>query len=208
MHPQGCHIAFPAAAPDFIGQIGMGQHLSHILGKQAQQLILGGRQLYGGALQIGAARSIVNQEAAVPEGGLSRSVFLSGQPPLGNPQPGQKLRHGKGLGQVIVRARIQGGDFVPVLTAGTDDNNGHLGPGPDPADDLHPIHIRQSQIQQHNVRLPGGSGGNGGFSVRSRKEAVIVGFECGGNQVPDGSVILHHQNQWLIHGLPPPRMGL
>ena len=67
MHPQGCHIAFPAAAPDFIGQIGMGQHLSHILGKQAQQLILGRRQLYRGAVQVGATGPIVNQQAAILE---------------------------------------------------------------------------------------------------------------------------------------------
>ena len=36
VYPQGGHVAFPAAAPDLVGQIGVGQHLAHILCEQTQ----------------------------------------------------------------------------------------------------------------------------------------------------------------------------
>lgn len=45
MYPQGCHVAFPGASPYFVGQIGVGQHLACVPGKQTQQLVFRGRQL-------------------------------------------------------------------------------------------------------------------------------------------------------------------
>ena len=45
MHPLRCHMALPGAAPDLIGQIGVGQHFACVLCKQAQKLVLCGRQL-------------------------------------------------------------------------------------------------------------------------------------------------------------------
>ena len=43
--PKEGHIIFPAPPPDILGDEGMGQHLAHIFGKQAQQLLFGGRQM-------------------------------------------------------------------------------------------------------------------------------------------------------------------
>ncbi len=45
-------------------------------------------------------------------------ALLRDQPPLSDPQTGQQLFHGKGLGQVIVRAGVQRPDFIRIPRCG------------------------------------------------------------------------------------------
>ena len=67
MYPQGCHVALPRASPYFIGQIGVGQHFAHILGKQAQQLLFRGSQLQHFTLQKCTACTIINGQISIAE---------------------------------------------------------------------------------------------------------------------------------------------
>ena len=80
VHPKGCHVAFPAAAPDFVGEVGVGQHLAHILGQQTQQLIFRWCQFQCGFPQIGATRAVINGQAAVVKNSLPGFAFLCGKP--------------------------------------------------------------------------------------------------------------------------------
>ena len=59
-HPQGGDVAFHAVSPDLAGDIGMGEHLAHVLCQQAQKPVLDGRQMHLGATQIRASRGIVD----------------------------------------------------------------------------------------------------------------------------------------------------
>ena len=59
-YPQGSHIVIPTAAPDILCDKGMGQYLANILGQQAQQLILNGRQVQFVLSQISAPPSIIH----------------------------------------------------------------------------------------------------------------------------------------------------
>ena len=61
--------------------------------------------------------------------------------------------HGEGFGQVVVGPGVQCLDFIPVLAAGADDDDGHLGPGAHLGDHLDAVHVGQSQVKQHNIRL-------------------------------------------------------
>ena len=58
-YPQRSHIVIPTAAPDILCDKGMGQYLANILGQQAQQLILNGRQTQFVLSQISASPSII-----------------------------------------------------------------------------------------------------------------------------------------------------
>ena len=67
LFPQCCHkysqrsyIVIPTAAPDILCDKGMGQYLANILGQQAQQLILNGRQVQFVLSQISAPPSIIH----------------------------------------------------------------------------------------------------------------------------------------------------
>ncbi|MNC52408.1 hypothetical protein D3C75_1017530 [compost metagenome] len=86
-----------------------------------------------------------------------------------------------------------------VLHTGADYDNRQIGPGADFADNIHPIQIRQSQVENHDVRLPGGHLDNGRFACVCRHMSVALGIQCSGNQLTDGLIILHHQHKRLIH---------
>ena len=58
-YPQRSHIVIPTAAPDILCDKGMGQYLADILGQQAQQLILNGRQMQFSVLQECAASRVI-----------------------------------------------------------------------------------------------------------------------------------------------------
>ena len=98
------------------------------------------------------------------------------QSPLCHSQPGQQFFHRKGLCQVIIGTGIQRVDLIGVFAPGTDDDDGQIGPGADSVDDLHPVYIRQPQIQQNNIRIMRGRLQNSRFSVCRGQKPVIMGF--------------------------------
>lgn len=59
-YPQRSYIVIPTAAPDILCDKGMGQYLANILGQQAQQLILNGRQVQFVLSQISASPGIIH----------------------------------------------------------------------------------------------------------------------------------------------------
>ena len=70
----------PAAPPYLACYIGMGKHLAHIPGKEAQELILYGSQMHLLARKIGAACGIVYPELSVFKYGASCKSFRCQQP--------------------------------------------------------------------------------------------------------------------------------
>ena len=64
-YPQRSYIVIPTAAPDILCDKGMGQYLSNILGQQAQQLILNGRQVQFVLSKISASTSIIHFQFAI-----------------------------------------------------------------------------------------------------------------------------------------------
>ena len=182
----------------------MGQHPAGILRQQAEQFVLNGGQVQFLAAQPGTARRQVHPERPVlkdrPRALRSRHQR---QPALGGPQPCQQLLHREGLGQVVVCAGVQRLDLVCILTAGAEHQDGQLRPGTHPADHLHPVDIRQAQVQQHDIRVMGRGHHQSGLSVCSGQKFVVVGTQCGGDQAAHRRIILHHQDQWFIHGYPP-----
>ena len=203
-HPQGGDVVLPAVAPDLLGDVGVGEHLAHVLGQQAEQLVLDGREVQLISVQIGAAGGVIDAQAAVDEHRVGVLRAQHGQPPLGDAQPRQQLLHGEGLGEVVVRTAVQRADLVAVLAAGADDDDGHVRPGSNLEDELHAVHVRQAQIQQDHVRIVGGRLKDGLLPRQRLDEAVAVGLERGGNQRAHGLVVLHHQNCILIHATQPP----
>ena len=129
------------------------------------------------AVEIGAAPGVVHPEFSVDKHRTAcrRPRVHNGKPPLGHPKPRQQLLHREGLCQVVVRAGIQSVNLVAVLAAGTDHNDGHIGPGTDILDDLNAVHVRKSQVQQDNVRIVGRSFHNGCFSIGRHQVAVVIG---------------------------------
>ena len=184
----------------------MGQDLSHVVGQETEELVFIRGQVQFFPVQAGASRRIVNGEPAVgKQGGLD---FLQGlhiaQPPLGGAESGQKLIHGKGLGQIVVRPGVQGGYLIVVLASGADDNHGGIGPGTDFENHVHSVHVRKPQVQQDDVRPLGSSGQDTLFSLIRPCIMVIVHLQGSGDEIFHCFVILYNQDGWLIHVRIPP----
>ena len=160
------------------------------------------------AIQKRTARGIVHFQLPVGEHRLGAHVpqLQRSQPPLRHPQAGQQFLHRKGFGQVIVCTSIQGINFIGIFTAGADDDDGHVGPGTNSVNDLHPVDVGQAQIQQDDLRVVGGCLQNRCLSVGCREKAIVMGSQGGSDEVAHRRIVLHHQNQWFIHVVLPPRL--
>ena len=199
---KGIHLKKQICVKDILCDKRVCQDLPGVSGQEAEQPVLHRRELDLLSVEKRHAGGIVDAELAVdilgPVSGLV-AVHL-GQAPDRDPQPGQQLLHGKGLGQIIIRPGIQGLDLVLVLAPGADHDDGHVGPASDLADHADPVHVRQSQIQKHHVRVVGGGGQDRLRPVGGAEVLVIMGLQGRDHQIADGGIVLDHQNNGIMHG--------
>ena len=113
----------------------------------------------------------------------------------------------KGLRQIIIRASIQGADFIRILAARADDDDGRVGPRADTRNYLHAIQIRQAQVQKDDIRVVRGRLQKGRLARSGFQMAVAMRLERGRDQRAHRPVILHGQNKRLIHAIAPPRQA-
>ena len=73
----------------------------------------------------------------------------------GRPHPSQQFAGAEGFRHIVVGAQVQRLHLVVFLGPGRHDDNRHLGPLADVADDLLAVHIRQAQIQQNHFGTMG-----------------------------------------------------
>ena len=106
---------------------------------------------------------------------------------------------------VPIGAAVQGFDFIAVLAAGTDNDDGHRRPTANTANHLDTVQIRQTKIQQHHIRCMNRCLLERFGRSSRRNVLVILRFQCRGNQVADRRIVLHNQNQGFIHAKKPPQ---
>ena len=122
------------------------------------------------------------------------------------PNTGQKLRRAKGLGDVIVGPKIQCGYLVLFIRSGRQDDNGDHAAAADNADKLLSVHIRQPQIQHHQIRYMRRQHQDTLLTPLGGQNLISIGIQNGLNRTQDAAIILHNKNFVLIvrHGLIPP----
>ena len=199
------HVIVPGTAPDFVGDIRMGQHFAAILGHDAEQPVLDGRQVQFLPFQGGTASRKINLQITVGKNRTTGGVLQHRDAAERYPQPRQQLLYRERFRQVVVGAAVQGFDFIAVLAAGTDNDDGHRRPTANTANHLDAVQIRQTKIQQHHIRCMDRCLLEC-FGCSSRRNVlVILRFQCRGNQVADRRIVLHNQNQGFIHAKKPPQ---
>ena len=117
---------------------------------------------------------------------------------------GQQLLGAKGLSHVVVRSLVQGAYFLPLLSPGGNHDNGHIGLLADLAQHLHAVDIRQSQIQQNQVRMIRVKEGYAGQSVISQYISVTPCLQGYLHKILYALVILNDKDRCLIHPSCPP----
>ena len=100
-------------------------------------------------------------------------------PPQHGAHPGLQLGQPERLDQVVVGALVERDDPVALLGAGGDhDQRGVAAFAQAPAD-LQAVHVRQAEIEQHQVAGTGGqsrrTGGRGAYFVARPQQAALQG---------------------------------
>jgi hypothetical protein len=72
--------------------------------------------------------------------------------PEGHAHARGELAHPEGLRHIVVGARVERGD-VPFLSARGEDKDRGGGPLADPTHDLKAVHVRQPEVQDHEIGL-------------------------------------------------------
>ena len=110
------------------------------------------------------------------------------------PHPGQQLIGAEGLGQVVVGSQVQSGDLVLLVGPGGDHHHRQRGPAAKLAQNVQTVHIRQAQVQDHQVRTVRGDHGHGLGTVAGPHGLIAIGGENGGDEVGDALFILNDQD--------------
>lgn len=122
---------------------------------------------------------------------------------------GKQLRNREGLCQVIIGPRIKSRHLIGILLARRQNDDRHTRPPAHRSDDLRPVAIGQSQIQNDEVDIPRAR--KVSESRRSRgclTRTIAVHVKGTRNQIAHRRVILHNEDNALIsiaqrpHSLP------
>ncbi len=134
--------------------------------------------------------------------GLQRSVGIAGEGGLRrvaqrDAHPRMQLRHAEGLGQVVVRARVEGLDLLPLLRARRQhDDRAAASSRAVARIDVDTVAIGQPEVDQEHVDRPIAGerfalAGGGGFVDR-----VAFGLQRGRQQAADRFLVFHHEDTW------------
>ena len=112
--------------------------------------------------------------------------------PQGDADARQQLAGGEGLGQIVVRAEIEHRHLFLVLIARGDDDDRHLRPRPQAADDLRAVEVGQTQIQQHQVDGLRGQKAQGFLRCGRSVADIGFGFQREADEMANLCVVLDH----------------
>jgi hypothetical protein len=112
----------------------------------------------------------------------------------GGPQSCEQFLHAERLGHVVVRSDVERRDLVRLAIADREHDDGNLREGAEPADDLGPIEVRQSEIEEHDVRPRLGRGDEGLLARPDREDLVPVRLQARAQRATDLRLVVDHQH--------------
>jgi hypothetical protein len=101
------------------------------------------------------AATQINPHLAEGEGRVGVRSVRSGCMAQGRSDSSEQFIDAKGFGHIIVSAEIERGHFLLFLLSRRQHDDRRCGPVADLADDLGAIHVRQSEIKENEIGIPG-----------------------------------------------------
>ena len=176
--------------------------------EQRNQLIFVLREIGVAARDINAVLIVVDgqlsggEHTGIGDGGCA---FRRPGVADGGADARKQLLRAEGLGQIIVRACVEGFDLVALVAAGGDDQNGDLRPFPDVSQDRHAVHIRQAEVENDDVRTVRCDHGIRHRTRAGHKHVVAVCRQDCLHKAADGPLVLDQKNLISdVHGCFPP----
>src|SRR5581483_3990788 len=159
-----------------------------------QQVPLGGGEADVGAVPVHPFGGEIDGEPLGLDDHVGAVRSGRGGAADGGAQPGEQLVHAEGLGDVVVRARVQGLDLLVRGVAGGEHEDRDPGPAAQALDDLDAVHVRQPQVEDDHVGMVcGGELQRGGPVVR-RVHLVRAGLEIDHQGADDLGFVVDHEH--------------
>ena len=207
VHAEDLVVGLGLRPPELADDEVIGQHLARVFAEQGDDLILVDREL--GVLTALEHLVLVIVDRQLADGELARLRDLrigQGRARVadGRSDAGEELRRAEGLDEVVVRAVVEGFNLVVLVRAGGDDDHRQVRPLAHGFEHLQPVHIRQPQIQNDQIRAVRGDHGQRLLAAADDDGVIAVGRENHGDEVADALLVLNDQNLILdFHGVPP-----
>ncbi len=148
-----------------------------------------------------AALFAVDREFADAESGALPSLPVRSVqrrlPPQDDPDAREQLGHAEGLREIVVRARVERLNLLPVVSACGDDQNGELRDLTQLSDDVHAVHIRQPEIEHEDVRVVRGTEHQSLAAVFSFEALVVLRLKRDAEKVSYRFFVVSDQDQRL-----------
>ena len=171
----------------------MREDLAGVLQERGQQLVFDRREMNFHALHEHAAGGEVDLQVALLE---DRRVAAGACGVAdGDADAGQQLGRAEGLGEIVVGAVIEGGDFLRFLIAGGDDDDRRGEPRAKLLENFLAVDVGEAEVEDHEV----------GRALLGEQQPLLAGVGLGksiagfgqrvGEKLPDRRFVFDDEHQ-------------
>ncbi len=149
----------PVGVPDTLDDVGPGAHRSSILSEEHEQfeLLRGERHLL--AIEVDPVGSAIDAERPnsetvvyVDPGRTSPGASKHG------PDPRDQLTGAEGLDHVVISAELKAEHPVELVASSGHHDDRHIGMSPNRSTNVVAVHIRQAEVEEHDISSARGHG--------------------------------------------------
>ena len=178
----------------------MREHTSGVGHQHAEQAVLNRREMHLDARTAHQPGRAVNFHLAKTEHRVGVFMRCGARTPQVGAHPGQQLSNAKRLGQIVVSSGIQRGNFVGLVAARRQHDDGHRRPAAHIADDVQSVAVRQAQVQHQQVGFAGTRLGQAFFSGVRLVHQPAFGFQGSAHKAANLRFIFNDNNGRTGHG--------
>ena len=205
MHAQELVVPADAGTPELFHHGFIREHLPGVAAEQGDDLILVRRQVRVLSGEIDAVLVVVHAQlahAVLPRHGQRVARAVGARVAQRRADARQQLHRAEGLGEIVVRPHVERGRLVKLRAARRDDDDRHPAPRTDGADDLTAVHVRQTEIQQQQIRAVRGDHLQRRPAVGREQRLVIVTAQRRLQVFADAGIVLDDDDFVADHVCP------
>ena len=168
-------------------------------GQQGQDIVLRLGEVHGLTGDAHHPALVLNDQLVQHKALLHGSALCAGTAGAQrSADAGQQLGGGKGLGHIVVCAQIPRRHLVLFRAAGRKHQNGHGHVRARAADEFQPVAVRQTQIQNHQIRHMGAQHHQPQLAGVRRKRLVLMRVQHGAEHAGYAAVVLYAKNAVFV----------